>query len=50
MSGGAKAGIGGIGGIILIALFTFLQGGNVGDVVECRSAVATDAGAYRNRW
>ena len=34
MSGGAKAGIGGIGGIILIALFTFLQGGNVGDVVQ----------------
>ncbi|MBR1410825.1 MAG: neutral zinc metallopeptidase [Prevotella sp.] len=34
MSGGAKAGIGGIGGIIIIALFTFLQGGNVGDVVN----------------
>ena len=34
LSGGAKAGIGGIGGIILIALFTFLQGGNVGDVVN----------------
>ena len=34
MSGRAKAGIGGIGGIILIALFTFLQGGNVGDVVQ----------------
>lgn len=34
LGGGAKAGIGGIGGIILIALFTFLQGGNVGDVVQ----------------
>ena len=34
LSGGAKAGIGGIGGIIIIALFTFLQGGNVGDVVN----------------
>ena len=34
MSGGAKAGIGGIGGIILIALFTFLQGGDVTDVVQ----------------
>jgi len=30
---GAKAGIGGIGGIILIALMTFLSGGNLGDVV-----------------
>ena len=34
MSTGAKAGIGGIGGIILIALFTFLSGGNLGDVVN----------------
>jgi hypothetical protein len=34
MSTGTKAGIGGIGGIILIALFTFLQGGNLGDVVN----------------
>lgn len=33
MSTGAKAGIGGIGGIIMIALFTFLSGGNLGDVV-----------------
>lgn len=32
MSGGAKAGIGGIGGIIVIALITFLSGGNIGDV------------------
>jgi hypothetical protein len=30
---GAKVGIGGIGGIILIALMTFLSGGNLGDVV-----------------
>lgn len=33
MSGGAKAGIGGIGGIILIAIVTFMSGGNLGDVV-----------------
>ena len=34
MSGGAKAGIGGLGGVILIALFTLLQGGDAGDVVN----------------
>ena len=34
MSTGAKAGVGGIGGIIIIALFTLLQGGNLGDVVS----------------
>lgn len=34
MSGGAKAGIGGIGGIIIIALMTFLGGGDFGDVVN----------------
>ena len=33
LSSTAKAGIGGIGGIIMIALFTFLSGGNLGDVV-----------------
>lgn len=33
MSTGAKAGIGGIGGIIMIALFTLLSGGNQGDVI-----------------
>jgi len=33
LSMGAKAGIGGIGGIIVIALMTFLSGGNLGDVV-----------------
>ncbi len=33
MSTGAKAGIGGIAGILLIALFTFMQGGNLGDVI-----------------
>ena len=33
LSTGAKAGIGGLGGIIIIALMTFLQGGNLGDVV-----------------
>jgi predicted metalloprotease len=34
MSGKAKAGIGGIGGIIMIAIVTFLSGGNLGDVVS----------------
>ena len=33
MSTGAKAGIGGIGGIIMIALFNLLSGGNLGDVI-----------------
>ncbi len=33
MSTGAKAGIGGIGGIIMIALVTLLSGGNLGDVI-----------------
>ena len=33
LSTGAKAGIGGIGGVIVIALMTFLSGGNLGDVV-----------------
>ena len=34
LSTGAKAGIGGIGGIIIIALMTFMNGGNLGDVVS----------------
>ena len=34
MSTGSKVGVGGITGILLIALFTFLQGGNLGDVVN----------------
>lgn len=34
MSTGAKAGIGGIGGIILIAIITLMSGGNIGDVVN----------------
>ena len=34
MSTGAKAGIGGLGGIIVIALMTFMSGGNIGDVVQ----------------
>lgn len=33
MSGGTMAGLG-IGGIVMIALFTFLQGGNLGDVIS----------------
>ena len=33
MSGGAKAGLG-LGGIILIAVMTFLGGGNLGDVIS----------------
>ena len=34
LSTGAKAGIGGLGGIIIIALMTFMSGGNLGDVVS----------------
>ena len=34
MSTGAKAGIGGIGGIIIIALMTLLGGGDMGDVIN----------------
>ena len=34
MGTGTKAGIGGIGGIIIIALITFMSGGNMGDVVN----------------
>lgn len=32
MSSGTKAGIGGIGGIILVAIITFMSGGNISDV------------------
>ena len=34
MSTGAKAGMGGLAGIIIIALMTFMQGGGIGDVVN----------------
>lgn len=34
MSTGTKMGVGGIGGIIVIALITFLSGGNIGDVIN----------------
>ena len=34
MSGGAKAGIGGLGTIIIVAIFTLLQGGDLGDVIS----------------
>ena len=34
MSTGAKAGIGGIGGIIIIALMTLIGGGDMGDVIN----------------
>ena len=34
MSSGAKVGIGGLGGIIIIALMTLMQGGNLTDVVS----------------
>lgn len=34
MSGGAKAGIGGLGAIVIVAIITFLQGGNLGDVIS----------------
>ena len=33
MTGGAKAGLG-LGGIVIIALITFMTGGNLGDVVQ----------------
>ena len=33
LSGGAKAGIGGIGGVIIIAIITLLSGGDLSDVV-----------------
>ena len=33
MSSGMKAGLGGIGGIIMIAIVTLLSGGNLGDVI-----------------
>lgn len=33
MSGGAKAGMGGLGAIIIVALITFAQGGSLSDVV-----------------
>lgn len=34
LSGGAKAGIGGIGAVVIIAIITLLQGGDLGDVVN----------------
>lgn len=34
LSGGAKAGIGGIGGVIIIAIITLLSGGDLSDVVS----------------
>ena len=34
MSTGAKAGMGGLAGIVLIAIMTFMQGGGIGDVVN----------------
>ena len=34
MSTATKAGIGGLGGIIIVALFTLLSGGNLGDVIS----------------
>ena len=33
MSGGTKIAAGGLGGIVLIAIMTFMQGGNIGDVI-----------------
>ncbi len=33
MSTGTKAGIGGLAGIIIVAIMTFMQGGGIGDVV-----------------
>lgn len=34
MGGGSKAGVGGIAGVIIIALFTYLSGGNLGDIIN----------------
>ena len=34
MSAGRKAGIGGIGGIIIAGIITLLMGGNIGDVLQ----------------
>lgn len=34
MGGGTKAGASGIAGIIIIALFTYLSGGNLGDIIN----------------
>ena len=34
MSTATKAGVGGIGGLIIVALFTLLSGGNLGDVIS----------------
>ena len=34
LSGGTKAGIGGIGGVIIIAIITLLSGGDLSDVVS----------------
>lgn len=34
MSGGAKAGIGGLGAIIIVVIMTLLGGGDLGDVVS----------------
>ena len=34
MSAGRKAGIGGIGGLIIAGLITLLMGGNIGDVLQ----------------
>lgn len=53
MSGGTKAGIGGIGGIIVIALFTLLSGGDLGDVfnniMQQQTSQVTEAQANGQR-
>lgn len=45
MSGGAKAGIGGIGGAIVVALFVLLRGGNVGEAISAGSQAMQQSGS-----
>ena len=44
MSTGRKAGIGGIGGIIIAAIITLLMGGNIGDVLQNVAGAGFDGG------
>ncbi|MCQ2288990.1 MAG: neutral zinc metallopeptidase [Muribaculaceae bacterium] len=48
MSGKAKAGVGGIGGIIIILLMTFLSGGDLGDALQQVGSMTTEQQATGN--